>query len=60
MFAVESVERGGRVVAMVSRRRLGERHSGVRYGLVGQVAGGKNMGLSVSEMVGCGGGIVNI
>ena len=53
MFAVQSVKRGGRVVAVVLRRRLGERHGGMRYGLVEYVAGGKNLGLGVSEMVGC-------
>jgi len=47
------VERGGRVVVVVSSRRLGERHGGVRYGLVEKVAGGSNLRLGVSEMVGC-------
>ena len=60
MFAIESVERGGRVVAVVMRRRLGERHGGVRYGLVEKVAGGSNLRLGVSEMVGCSDWIVKI
>jgi len=52
------VERGERVVAVISRRRLGERHGGVRYMLVRNCRGREELGLGVSKMVGCSDGIV--
>jgi len=58
VFTIESVERDGRVVAVVMRRRLGGRHGGVRYMLVRNCRGREELGLGVSEMVGCGDGIV--